>query len=118
MYKKDRSDCASHYDNCLMCISLCNIGVPDPPSNLEYNNTVVIESSVDLQWTRPSYTGGVALSSYSISANGQREVVSDVRETVSYTTSGLVYGEVQVTAINTCGQESEPSSLNIPAKGK
>ena len=92
-------------------------GTPDPPSALGYDDTVVIESSVDLQWTRPPYTGGVVLSNYSISANGQREVVSDVRETVSYTTSGLVYGEVQVTAINTCDQESGPASLIIPAKG-
>ena len=55
---------------------------------------------------------------YTVSANGRRLEVMDDSETVSYTTSGLVYGEVQVSAINTCGQESQPATINIPAKGK
>ena len=92
-------------------------GVPDPVSGLVYDDTVVIESSVTLQWTRPSYTGGVSLMNYSVSANGQTWPVSDERELVSYTTSGLVYGEVQVTAINSCGQQSLTTSINIPAEG-
>ena len=74
----------------------------------------VIESSVHLQWTRPSYTGGVDVMNYTISANGRRLEVMDDSETVSYTTSGLVYGEVQVSAINTCGQESQPATINVP----
>ena len=90
---------------------------PDPPSDLDYNDGVVIESSVDLQWTRPFYTGGVDVMSYTVSANGRRLEVMDDSETVSYTTSGLVYGEVQVSAINTCGQESQLSTINIPAEG-
>ena len=93
------------------------LGPPDPPSDLDYNDGVVIESSVDLQWTRPSYTGGVDVMNYTVSANGRRLEVMDDSETVSYTTSGLVYGEVQVSAINTCGQESQPATINIPAKG-
>ena len=92
-------------------------GPPDPPSDLDYNDGVVIESSVDLQWTRPSYTGGVDVMNYTVSANGRRLEVMDDSETVSYTTSGLVYGEVQVSAINTCGQESQPATINIPAAG-
>ena len=55
--------------------------------------------------------------SYTVSANGRRLEVMDDSETVSYTTSGLVYGEVQVSAINTCGQESQPATINIPAAG-
>ena len=55
---------------------------------------------------------------YTVSANGRRLEVMDDSETVSYTTSGLVYGEVQVSAINTCGQESQPATINIPAAGK
>ena len=54
---------------------------------------------------------------YTVSANGRRLEVMDDSETVSYTTSGLVYGEVQVSAINTCGQESQPAIINIPAAG-
>ena len=54
---------------------------------------------------------------YTVSANGRRLEVMDDSETVSYTTSGLVYGEVQVSAINTCGQESQPATINIPAAG-
>ena len=52
-----------------------------------------------------------------VSANGRRLEVMDDSETVSYTTSGLVYGEVQVSTINTCGQESQPATINIPTKG-
>ena len=92
--------------------------VPDPASGLVYDDTVVIESSVTLQWTRPSYTGGVSLMNYSVSANGQTWPVSDERELVSYTTSGLVYGEVQVTAINSCGLQSLTTSINIPVSGE
>ena len=98
-------------------MSILSPGPPDPPSDLDYNDGVVIESSVDLQWTRPSYTGGVDVMNYTVSANGRRLEVMDDSETVSYTTSGLVYGEVQVSAINTCGQESQPATINIPAAG-
>ena len=103
-----------YYDSIL---SILSTGLPDPPSDLDYNDGVVIESSVDLQWTRPSYTGGVDVMNYTVSANGRRLEVMDDSETVSYTTSGLVYGEVQVSAINTCGQESQPATINIPAAG-
>ena len=102
--------------SCLMLPTLQ--GTPDPPSDLDYNDGVVIESSVDLQWTRPSYTGGVDVINYTLRANGRRLEVMDDSETVSYTTSGLVYGEVQVSAINTCGQESPPATINIPAAGE
>ena len=103
--------------NILYCYS-CNIsGPPDPPSDLDYNDGVVIESSVDLQWTRPSYTGGVDVTNYTVSANGRRLEVMDDSESVSYTTSGLVYGDVNVSAINTCGLESQPATINISAAG-
>ena len=98
-------------------IFILSPGPPDPPSDLDYNDGVVIESSVDLQWTGPSYTGGVDVMNYTVSANGRRLEVMDDSETVSYTTSGLVYGEVQVSAINTCGQESQSATINIPAEG-
>ncbi|CAI8013188.1 hypothetical protein GBAR_LOCUS8398 [Geodia barretti] len=91
-------------------------GTPDPPKNLGYNDRVVIESSVDLQWTRPSYTGGVAVVNYRVSStSGVTVTVKDTSEDVKYS-PGLVYGEVQVLAINTCGLESQPAVINIPAK--
>ena len=87
-------------------------GTPDPPKNLGYNDRVV-----HLQWTRPSYTGGVAVVNYTVSANGRRLEVTNSSQIVRFNTSYLVYGEVKVSAINTCGQESQPAAINIPAKG-
>ena len=99
-------------------MSILSPGPPDPPSDLAYNDGVVIESSVDFQWTRPSYTGGVDVMNYTVSANGRRLEVMDDSETVMYRADpDVVYGEVQVSAINTCGQESQPATINIPAKG-
>ena len=96
-----------------------SLGPPDPPSDLKYNGSVLIETSVDLEWSRPSHTGGVPLMNYLLTASnsGGTLSVSDSRERVSYTTPGLVYGDIEVTAINYCGQQSQPASLNIPAEG-
>ena len=92
-------------------------GTPDPPNDLGYNDRVVIESSVDLQWTRPTYTGGVAVVNYTVSStSGGTVTVEDTSEDVKYS-PGLVYGDVQVSAINTCSQGSQPTAINIPAKG-
>ena len=95
-----------------------SVGTPDPPSDLVYNDGVVIESSVDLQWTRPAHTGGVSLTGYNVSANGWSEEATDDGVRVSYTAnSSFVYGEVFVTAVNYCGQESQPTAINIAAAG-
>ena len=93
------------------------IGIPDPPYDLSYNSGVVIERSVDLQWTRPSYSGGVAIVNYTVSStSGGTVTVKDSSEDVQYS-PGLVYGEVQVSASNTCGLESQPAAISIPAAG-
>ena len=92
-----------------------SLGTPDPPNGFSYDSAGVIENSVDLLWTRPSYTGGVV--NYNISStNGITVTVENSSEVVQYS-PGLVYGEVQVSAINTCGLESQPATINIPAKG-
>ena len=91
------------------------LGAPDPPNGLSYNDGVVIESSVDLQWTRPSYSGGVV--NYTISSTNGTTVTVENSSEVVQSSPGLVYGEVQVSAINTCGLESQPATINIPAKG-
>ena len=85
-----------------------------------YDESVVIVSSVDLEWSRPSYTGskGVSVTTYTVSANGGTVVVSDDSEVVRYTSQSLIYGDVLVSAINSCGQESTPSLLNIPTSGR
>ena len=85
--------------------------------DLMYDDTVIIVSSVVLEWSRPTYTGGAPVVDYTVSANGQSETVSGSSEVVSYTSTGLIYGEVLVTAINSCGQESQPTSITIPASG-
>ena len=86
---------------------------------MKYDGSVVIVSSVDLEWSRPSYTGsrGVSVMNYTVSANGGTVVVSDDSEVVRYTSQSLIYGDVLVSAINSCGQESTPALLNIPASG-
>jgi hypothetical protein len=89
-------------------------GTPDPPHNLAYNDGVLIETSVCIQWTRPSYAGGVPLAYYTVSVDGQTQTLEDDSDIVEYST-GLVYGEVLVSTINTCGQESQPATINIPA---
>ena len=54
---------------------------------------------------------------YTVSANGGTVVVSDDSEVVRYTSQSLIYGDVQVSAINSCGQDSTPALLNIPTSG-
>ena len=97
-----------------LSIQLFPIGIPNTPSDPGYVNTTIIEDSVNLRWTRPSYTGGVALDHYNITANDETRMVDGDREQFS---PGLVYGDILVTAINTCGQESQPAVIDIPAAG-
>ena len=90
-------------------------GVPNPPMNVIYNDMVVIDSSVELQWNRPAYTGGVSVMNYTVTANGGTVVVSGDSKVVSYTSPSLIYGIVLVTAVNSCGQESQPANVTIPS---
>ena len=75
---------------------------------------------MDLEWSRPSHTGEVPLMNYSLTASSSSGTLSvfDDSERVSYTTPGLVFGVIEVTAINYYGQQSQPASLNIPAEGE
>ena len=54
---------------------------------------------------------------YTVSADGGTVVVSDDSEVVMYTSQYLIYGDVQLSAINSFGQESTPALLNIPTSG-
>ena len=88
-----------HAKLCYYCLAnLLNVpnlvvGIPDPPTNVGYDESVVIVSSVDLEWIRPSYTGsrGVSVTTYTVSANGGTVVVSDDSEVVRYTSQSLIY---------------------------
>ena len=56
------------------------------------------------------------LAYYTVSVDGQTQTLEDDSDIVEYS-PGLVYGEVLVSTINTCGQESQPATINIPAAG-
>ena len=98
---------------------MSSAGNPDPPTDLSYDNSVIIGDTVALQWSSPTYTGGgeVTVMEYRVTANDQTETVISSDEMVTYTSSGLIYGDVQVTAINSCGHESDSANVNISASG-
>ena len=82
-------------DNTVIYCRFCTVYAgPDPPTDLSYDNSVIIEDT-DL------YTsGGVAVMEYIVTANNQTATVISSDEVVMYTSCGLIYGDVQVTAIN------------------
>ena len=88
---------------------------------MKYDESVVIVSSVDLDWSGADLPTldpeEYRVMIYTVSANGGTVVVSDDSEVVRYTSQSLIYGDVLVSAINSCGQESTPAFLNIPASG-
>ena len=104
-----------------MIESLSVLGPPDPPTDLSYDNTVIIESSVDLQWNRPSYTGGAPIVNYIVSINGIN-IMNTSNEMITLTLPENINDDIHihllVVAINLCGLESEASdTIIIPAKG-
>ena len=54
---------------------------------------------------------------YTVTANGGTVVVSDDSEVVNYTSPSFIYGEVLVTAVNSCRQESQCFKRVWPGKG-
>ena len=97
------------------------LGPPDPPTDLSYDNTVIIESSVDLQWNRPSYTGGAPIVNYIVSIDGMN-IMNTSNEMITLTLPENITENVDihllVIAINLCGLESEASeNITMPAKG-
>ena len=93
---------------------------PRPPHELHHDVSANTESSAVIQWQSPLYTGGPIIR-YTVTANGQTESVSG--DVFTYTITGLDVNtdySVEVTAINSCGLESEPANVtvNIEARGK
>ena len=104
-----------------MIKSLTVLGPPDPPTDLSYDNTVIIESSVDLQWNRPSYTGGASIVNYIVSINGMN-IMNTSNEMITLTLPENINDDIHihllVMAINLCGLESEASeTITIPTRG-
>ena len=50
---------------------------------------------------------------YTVTANGETVVVFNDSEVVSYTGPFKFCGKILVTAVNSCGQESQPASLSF-----
>ena len=111
---------------CLVCTMFIIIdivlGPPDPLTDLSYdNNTVIIESSVDLQWNRPSYTGGAPIVNYIVSINDMNDIMDTSNEMITLTLPENINDDIHllVVAINLCGIESEASqTITVPAEGK
>ena len=76
-------------------------------------------------WQTPLYTGGngVSIENYEVAVNGQTTTVinDDSGTIITHTITAIQYNtdySVQVTAINTCGQESEPATVIISIKAR
>ena len=88
-------------------------GKPAPPQQVRHNVSANTESSAVIQWQSPLYTGG-RLIRYTVTANGQTESVSG--DVFTYTITGLDVNTdsiVEVTAVNSCGLESEPATVTV-----
>ena len=109
---------------CLVCTMFIIIdvvlGPPDPPTDLSYDNTVIIESSVDLQWNRPSYTGGAPIVNYIVSIDDMN-IMNTSNEMITLTPLPENINDdidILAVAINLCALESEASeTITIPAEG-
>lgn len=84
-------------------------------------NTV---SSAVIRWDPPSSTGGggISITKYRIMSSDNGLSLNVTVDDMTYTITGLQYNtdySVEVTAINSCGLESEPASevVNIEARG-
>ena len=95
-------------------------GTPDAPQGLHQNMSFTTESSAMIQWQSPLFTGGggVVIMSYNITVNGEtvNVQVHGRNGTFTYNITGLVYNtnySVTVTAINSCGQESQPTYTTV-----
>ena len=99
------------------------LGDPGPPLNLIHDMSANTVSSAVIRWDPPSTTGeyGMSITGYRImSDNGLN--LNNVTDDLIYTITGLQYNtnySVEVTALNSCGLESEPASVvvNIEARG-
>ena len=97
---------------------------PLQPVNLVQNDTANTESSVVVLWQAPEETGGVSISTYTVTVDVEGMMVSlNVSgNMLTYNISGLEYNtdyDVEVTAVNSCGIPSQPAvtTVFIDARG-
>ena len=81
-------------------------------------------SSAVITWDPPSTTGGggISITGYRIMSSDNGLNLTNGTDDTTYTITGLQYNtdySVEVTAINSCGLESPPASVevNIEARG-
>ena len=102
-----------------------HVGEPSPPGNLRYA-TPDSMTSITIEWDPPVYTGGYGTSiqkykitiseiDYSVeeSGNALSHTITADSESVMFNT---LY-EVEVTVVNTSGDESDPASITIVIEG-
>ena len=92
--------------------------LPEPPLNLVQNSSANTESSVVVQWQAPEETGGVSISTYTVTVDVDGMMVSQniSGNMLTHTISGLEYNtdyDVEVTAINSCGIPSQPATTTV-----
>ena len=88
------------------------------PVNLVQNDATNTESSVVVQWQAPEETGGVSISTYTVTVEREGMMVSQnvSGNMLTHNISGLEYNteyEVEVTTINSCGIPSQPATTTV-----
>ena len=108
---------------CTVC-QLLALGDPGPPLNLTHDTSANTVFSVVITWDPPSTTGGdgISITGYRIMSSDNSLNLTNVTDDTTYNITGLLYNtdySVELTAINSCGLESGPASVevNIEARG-
>ena len=110
----------------LVCLLLLLVGDPGPPLNLTHDMSANTVSSAVIRWDSPSTTGGggdgISITGYRIMSSDNGLNLNETVNDTTYTITGVEYNtnySVEVTATNSCGQESGPASVvvNIEARG-
>ena len=101
------------------CIVVLVLGDPGPPLDLTHDMSANTVSSAVIRWNPPSTTG-ISITVYRIMSRDNG--INNETDDTTYTITGLQYNtdySVEVTAINSCGQESEPANavVNIEVRG-
>ena len=109
---------------CLYCCIHLVLGDPGPPLDLTHDMSANTVSSAVITWDPPSNTGGdgISITGYRIMSSDNDLNLNNETDDTTYTITGLQYNtnySVEVTAINSCGQESGPATVvvNIEARG-
>ena len=99
-------------------------GDPGPPLDLTHDISANTVSSAVIIWDPPSTTGGdgISITGYRIMSSDNGLNLNEIVNDTTYAITGLQYNtnySVNVTALNSCSQESGPASVvvNIEARG-